>query len=139
MLLLLYPTLRISSNAPKPPTRPWPTFVRWIVFFAIGLYGGALQAGVGLFLIFALARAGYDLVTANAIKVVIIGALTLVAVPVFILRGQVEWLPAGFLVVGFTLGGILGARLAVAEGERIVRPVLAGAVLALAGRMLSLY
>jgi len=139
MLLLLYPTLRVSSGAPKRPTRPWPPCVRWIVFFAIGLYGGALQAGVGLFLIFAMARAGYDLVTANAIKVVIIGALTLVAVPVFIMRGQVEWWAAGFLVVGFGLGGILGARLAVAGGERIVRPVLAVAVLALAGRMLSLY
>ncbi len=36
-------------------------------------------------------------------------------------------------------GGALGSRIAVRGGERVIRPVLAAAVLALAGRMLGLY
>ena len=90
-------------------------------------------------LLLALSRAGYDLVLANSIKVVIVAALTLVAVPVFVAQGQVAWLPALVLALGFAGGGALGARLAVRGGERLIRPVLVLAVIALAGRMLGLY
>jgi uncharacterized membrane protein YfcA len=112
--------------------------VRFAVFFAIGLYGGALQAGVGIFLIFAMSRAGYDLVRANSIKVVVIAALTAVAVPVFVLSGQVDWIPALALTAGFAAGGFVGVRVAVEGGERVIRPVLVAAVVALAARMLGL-
>jgi uncharacterized membrane protein YfcA len=111
----------------------------FLIFFGIGLYGGAIQAGVGLFLIAALARSGLDLVRANAIKVLVIGVLTLVAVPVFIAHDQIDWPFASALVVGFALGGELGARAAIQGGERLIRPVLVASVLAMAGRMLSLY
>lgn len=140
MIALLFPMLRgarrKSADADAPPRSAW-----WngLIFFGIGVYGGALQAGVGLFLIAALARSGLDLVRANAIKVVIIGALTLVAVPVFIVQGQIDWPLAAALVVGFALGGELGARAAVLGGERLIRPVLVLAVVAMSGRMLGLY
>jgi hypothetical protein len=112
--------------------------VRTLVFFGIGLYGGAIQAGVGLFLVMALSRAGLDLVKANAVKVVVVGAFTLVAVPVFVFEGLVAWGPALWLTVGFFAGGAVGARLAVLGGERLIKPVLAIAVVVLAARMLGL-
>ncbi len=140
MVGLLFPILR--QAVPVDVTKPVEArskFWNWTLFFGIGIYGGAIQAGVGLFLIAALARSGLDLVRANAIKVLIIGALTLVAVPVFIAHDQVDWPLASALVVGFALGGELGARAAVRGGERLIRPVLVVSVLAMAGRMLSLY
>lgn len=140
MIALLYPMLRRSPKRDaidnESPRSRW---LNRLIFFGIGLYGGAIQAGVGLFLIAALARSGLDLVRANAIKVVLIGALTLVAVPVFIVHGQVDWAPATALVVGFALGGEVGARAAVLGGERLIRPVLVLAVVAMSGRMLGLY
>jgi len=140
MIALLYPMLRRApardGKADESPRSRW---AHSLIFFGIGLYGGAIQAGVGLFLIAALARSGLDLVRANAIKVVIIGALPLVAVHVFIAHGQVDWGPASALVVGFALGGELGARAAVVGGERLIRPVLVLAVVAMSGRMLGLY
>jgi hypothetical protein len=140
MIGLLYPMLRQArpargDDSRDPRSRLWNA----AIFFGIGLYGGAIQAGVGLFLIAALARSGLDLVRANAIKVVIIGALTLVAVPVFIAHDQVDWPLASALVVGFGLGGEIGARAAVKGGERLIRPVLVLSVIAMAGRMLNLY
>ncbi len=141
MLLLLVPLLR-ELTAPKrersgPPPRLGP---RWaVIFFGIGLYGGSFQAGVGIPLLFVLSAAGFDLVRANAIKVIVIAVLTLTAVPVFLLAGQIAWGPAAVLVVGYSAGAELGARLAVRGGERLIRPVLALAVIALAGRMLGLY
>lgn len=140
MLALLYPTLR-----PRRPrtdasvAKPWSRPATFLVFLAIGIYGGAIQAGVGLVLIFALVHAGYDLVRSNSIKVVVVGVLTAFALPVFIYKHQVDWLYGGLLAVGFAVGGIFGARWTVAGGERLVRPALALAVIALAGRMLSLY
>ena len=140
MIALLFPMLRSTpkknANAAESPRSRW---LNTLIFFGIGLYGGAIQAGVGLFLIAALARSGLDLVRANAIKVVIIGALTIVAVPVFVLHDQVSWGPASALVVGFALGGELGARAAVLGGEKLIRPVLVFAVVAMSGRMLGLY
>jgi uncharacterized membrane protein YfcA len=109
------------------------------VFFAIGVYGGAFQAGVGIALVFALAYAGFDLVRANSIKVVVNAALVGIAVPVFALQHQIDWTYAVILASGFLLGAEIGARAAVRGGERVIRPVLVVAVVALAGRMLGLY
>ena len=109
------------------------------IFFAIGFYGGSIQAGVGIFVIAALARSGLDLVRANAVKVILVGALTLVALPVFILHGQIDWPFALAMASGFALGGELGARAAARGGERLIKPVLVVSVLAMAGRMLGLY
>lgn len=140
MLLLLWPTLRggFRKTDPDAPPRAWSPAVRTGVFFGIGLYGGSIQAGVGLFLVMALARSGLDLVRANAIKVIVIGAFTLVAVPVFVYEGLVAWAPAIALTIGFFAGGEAGARLAVVGGEKLIKPVLAVAVVVLALRMLGL-
>jgi uncharacterized membrane protein YfcA len=140
MILLLIPMfLRKSPDQDAPPPTPHSKITNTLIFFGIGLYGGAIQAGVGIFLIAALARSGLDLVRANSIKVIIIGALTLVAVPVFIAHDQVDWPFASALVVGFGLGGEIGARAAVRGGERLIRPVLLVAVIAMSGKMLGLY
>jgi len=94
---------------------------------------------VGIPLLFALAAAGHDLVRANAIKVVVIFAVTAVSAPVFAWQGQIAWGPALALGAGFLVGGELGARIAVRGGERVIRPVLTASVLVLAGHMLGLY
>jgi hypothetical protein len=137
MLLLLVPTLRRTRS-----TLPGPGFGRAgsaLVFFGLGVYGGAIQAGVGIPLVFALVHAGHELVRANALKVAVIASLTATAIPVFALGGQIDWPPALVLGAGFAVGAELGVRLAVAGGERVIRPVLVAAVLGLAGRMLGLY
>lgn len=141
--VLMIPVLALSLLRPSSPSATghptWPRAVTVVVFFAIGVYGGAFQAGVGLLLLAALARSGVDLVLANHIKVITTLAFTVVAIPVFIVAGQVNWGLAIPLSLGFGLGGWLGARLTVAGGERLVRPVLVLAVVALSGRLLGLY
>jgi uncharacterized membrane protein YfcA len=139
--LLMVPLIILSVRKPKVQTdrAPWSRWVVVVVFFAIGVYGGAIQAGVGLVLLAALTRAGFDLVTANNIKVVVTFAVTLVALPVFIVQGQIEWVPALVLAAGFTVGGWLGAHVAVRGGERVIRVVMVVAALVLAGGLLGLY
>jgi uncharacterized membrane protein YfcA len=137
MLVLLVPTLRRARAS-----APGPGFGRVssaLVFFALGAYGGSFQAGLGIPLVFALVHAGHDLVRANAQKVAVNASLTAAAVPVFALQGQIAWLPALVLGAGFAAGAEIGVRLALARGERAIRPLLVAAVLGLAGRMLGLY
>jgi uncharacterized protein len=139
MLALLVPMMLGAPRARAGDRRRWSPAVSFLVFLGIGLYGGAFQAGVGILLVLALSYAGHDLVQANSIKVVVNAALTGVAVPVFVVRHQVAWGPALVLAAGFVAGGIVGVRLAVSGGERVIRPVLAASVVVLAGRMLGLY
>jgi uncharacterized membrane protein YfcA len=139
MLLLAIPMLRGYRTPSEVVARRWSPRTTAVVFFAVGVYGGAIQAGVGIFLIFALTRAGLDLVRASAAKMIVVAGLALVAVPVFVLEDRVAWLPAAFVSIGFALGAAAGARIAVRRGERVIRPVLGAAVLALAGHMLGLY
>ncbi len=80
-----------------------------------------------------------DLVTANAVKVLVTFGFTAIAIPIFIATGKIDWPAALVLAVGFIAGGAIGARVAIRGGEKLIRPVLAVAVVALAGRMLGLY
>jgi len=119
--------------------RPWPPALATLAFLAIGVYGGAIQAGVGILLLLVLVRAGHGLIEANSIKIVAVAAFTAVAVLVFLATAEVIWMPAIVLSLGTAAGADVGARLAVRGGERLVRPVLVVAVVALAGRMLGAY
>jgi uncharacterized membrane protein YfcA len=139
--LLMLPLLYLSIRKPKvdAEAEPWPLWVSSLVFLGVGFYAGAVQAGVGLIILLVLSRAGFDLVTANAMKTVVILCVTLMAVPVFILNDQVRWLPALVLSVGMGIGGYAGANIAIDGGERVIRPVLIVVVLVLASRMLGLW
>ncbi len=139
--LLMVPLIILAVRKPKAREggRSWSPRLTAVVFFGIGIYGGAVQAGVGLVLLAALTRAGFDLVTANNVKVVVNVVLTIVALPVFVVQGDVSWGPALVLAVGFTAGGWLGANVAVKGGERFIRAVMVVAALALAANLLGFY
>lgn len=139
MLIDLIPMLRPPKPGGADATHPWPPWVLFAVFAAIGLYGGAIQAGVGLLMVGALNHTGYGLVQANSIKVTTNVVLTTFAIPVFLWHGQISWPHAAVLAIGFAAGGELGARIAVRGGDRVIRPVMVLAIVALAGRMLGLY
>jgi uncharacterized membrane protein YfcA len=140
MLLLLLPALRTPTSAALESERAaMSPMTSAFTFFTIGLYGGSFQAGVGIFLVLALAQAGHGLVVANSIKAVAVAAFTAVAVAIFVFEGQVVWMPALVLSAATALGAAVGVRVAVRGGDRVIRPVIALAVVAMAGRMLRLY
>lgn len=138
-LLIPIIILTIFKPKPNPDAEPWSVSVTAVVFLGIGMYGGAFQAGVGLVMLAALTRAGFDLVTANSVKVLVNLIVTVIALPVFVLQGNVVWAPALVLAAGFLGGGWLGAKLAVQGGERMVRVFMIGAALFLAGRLIGLW
>lgn len=102
-----------------------------VIFFFIGVYGGFIQAGVGFFLLAALVLgAGIGLTKANALKVVIVAIFTGVALVVFILSGQVNYLMGLILAAGQGVGALIASRVAVSWGPKVVRIILLMAVMA---------
>lgn len=92
---------------------------------ATGLYGGFIQAGIGFLLLATLVGAlRYDLVAANAIKMVVVAALTVVALAIFIADDLVAWGPGLVLASGSVLGGYLGARFAMRTDQRVLRWII---------------
>ena len=96
-----------------------------ILFFVIGIYGGFLHMGVGYALLAGIVLgAGYDLVKANAIKVLIILIWTPVTLLVFIFNDQVNFAYGLILSVGNFLGALIASRMAVKKGASFVRWVI---------------
>jgi len=70
-LILLKPERWIKPQGSEAKAKP--SFINIIVFLGIGFYGGFIQAGVGFFMLAGLVlSAGFDLLKANAIKVLIV-------------------------------------------------------------------
>ncbi len=119
---------------------PLPYWIRAIIFFVIGIYGGFIQAGVGVFLLSGLVLgAGYDLVKANAVKVLIILIYTAFALSVFILNDQVNYSYGLILAAGNMTGAFLGARVAVKWGPKFVRYLLLATIIIASAKMLGLF
>jgi uncharacterized protein len=126
---LLAPGRRDPQGAPE--RSPWsPGLV--VAFFAIGVYGGFVQAGVGFLLIAATTWAGLDLVRGSAVKVLAILVFTIVSLAIFTAQGQIDW-PAGLVLgAGSVVGGQLGVHLTVLKGHRWVKAVVTAAVIVFA-------
>ena len=139
MIPLLVLSLWPRSKVTEEPAQAWAPWVTYAAFFGLGIYGGAVQAGIGIILLLVLSRTGFDLVTANGIKTLVILVITTIAVPVFVINGQVRWIQALVLSVGTGTGGFVGANVAVKGGERLIKPVLVVVVLVLASRMIGLW
>lgn len=137
IMLLALPVILWNPKPPSGQARGLPVALQQVIYFAIGFYGGAIQAGIGIPLLLALVVAGgFDLVRANSVKVVLIAALTAVALVAFVYEGKVMWVHGGVLALGSGIGGYAASRFGARVGERLIRPVLTLAVVALAARLL---
>jgi uncharacterized membrane protein YfcA len=106
------------------------SFGQMVLFFLIGVYGGFLHMGVGYALLAGIVLgAGYDLVKANAIKVLIILLWSPVILLVFIFYGQVNYLYGLVLSIGNVAGALIASRLAVKKGAAFVRWVIIAVIL----------
>jgi hypothetical protein len=116
--LLLVMFLIILVN-PKRWIRETDTDFRislWVsipLFLLLGVLGGFIQMGFGLFALFILVLLSrYNVIEANAIKVAIIAIYTLVILLIFHFQGLVNWRIGLLFAIGQGSGGYLAAHIA---------------------------
>lgn len=117
VLLISNPKRLTKKTTPKERSPA----VMFGIFFAIGIYVGFIQAGMGILLLLAMSllKTG-DLVASNAVKNLIGFIVTLVATAMFVIYGLVQWLPGLTMAAGNVVGGVVGAKLAIAKGNRLI-------------------
>ena len=101
-------------------------------FFAVGLYGGFVQAGIGFLLAAVATWAGLDLVRGNALKVLVVLLLTPISLAIFAWSGRVDWLVGLPLAAGHLLGALAGVRWTVLKGHVWIKRFLTATVIAFA-------
>ena len=133
VLMLVKP----SVVAPPAGTQPFTLKERPLAaigLFIAGFYGGFVQAGVGFIIIAAVAGGlCYDLVRTNALKMAITAALTVIALGVFVLRGQVLWIPGLIMAVGTVVGAMVSVQFAIKVPQSVLKWVLFVMVLVACG------
>ena len=127
-LFTLLAPRRLLDDPPPPPRG---ALARALFGALTVLYGGFLQAGIGLVSVYYLRFVcGYDLVRATALKVVIIAGLTLPSLLTFVYYGEVRWAVGLTLALGGAVGAQVGVRLSLsARGARVIRAALPVAAL----------
>lgn len=116
-----------------------PTIIQLLLFFIIGLYGGFIHIGVGIFMLSVLVlNAGYDLVKANAIKVMIVFLYSPFALAVFIMNDQVHYGMGLIAAIGNVFGGIVGSKMAISWGSNFVRWVLMVVIIVFSAYLLNI-
>lgn len=116
------------------------TPIQLLLFFITGVYGGFIHIGVGIFLLSLLVlNAGYDLVKANALKVMVVFLYSPFALLVFIMNDQVHYSMGLISAIGNIAGGIVGSSLAIKKGTGFVKWILVAVIILFSAHLLGLY
>lgn len=123
VFLIFKPSVWIRGKAPdaKALSPIWQT----IIFFFIGIYGGFIQGGVGMFLLAGLVLGvGMDLLRANAAKVLIVLIYTPVTMFIFLWNGMIDWKAGLVLAIGSMVGAFFASKYAKRFGAGFIRYLL---------------
>ena len=116
-----------------------PRFPKWMIitggFFAIGVYSGFVQAGVGFLILAVTTMVGLDLVKGNAVKVLVLLASMIISLTIFAAQDQVNWLLGVVLGIGNSIGGLIGVRLTVLKGHAWIKNIVTVTVILFAFKL----
>jgi uncharacterized membrane protein YfcA len=134
LILMLFVVVIRPKRWIHPPTDR-PVTSLWLmvpVFFLLGIYGGFIQMGMGIFfLAFTVLVGRMTLVRANALKLICVGAYTVIVLIFFAYYGMVDWKAGGLLAIGQVIGGWICSRFAATHplANVVAHRVLVGVVI----------
>lgn len=133
IITLMFPKAGIVKHAKN---HKWKKWLAWPVMFAVGFYGGFIQAGVGFVIMSTLLHLyGMDLIKINMHKVFIVMVFTVPAVIFFIATDNVNWFAAIALSIGMMGGTWIAVKMSLKKGEKLVRMVLGVSLLIIAAKL----
>ena len=133
IITLMFPKAELVEHAKN---HKWKNWLSWPVMFAVGFYGGFIQAGVGFVIMSVLLHLyNMDLIKINMHKVFIVMVFTVPAVIMFIWTDNVDWFAAIALSIGMMFGTWFAVRMALKKGEKLVRIMLGVSLLIIAVKL----
>ncbi|MBI1317285.1 TSUP family transporter [bacterium] len=145
LMLVLFPTLFISSkvwNRETDPSGPRKGVGLWLGFFAMGVYAGFLQMGIGLFmLVFFVLYSRYSLVESNILKLVMALVFTIPPFLIFAFDPRLNWTVGMALAAGQALGAWIGVRylIRLSWAKELIRWTLAVVLIVSALRLFGVF
>ena len=126
----------MNPNFERPQLSPWhvPTLLSGL---ACGLYDGAFGPGAGTFMFLSLAIfVRLPIFSALAISKLANTFSAGISLVSYASAGYVHWRLGAIMASGMLLGSLLGSNLNLRHADRVLRPILAVAVLLLLSRLL---
>jgi uncharacterized membrane protein YfcA len=134
---MFFPSQKIGPATSAEGKKTWQIYP---VMVGIGFYGGFIQVGVGFMFMAALYHIlKMDLVYVNMHKVFIVLVYMIPTLYIFLYHGKVDWLIGLCLAVGNSFGAWWGAHFVVKGGEKIIRYILAVAILIMSIKLLGFF
>lgn len=111
-------------------------YISCLFFFFIGIYGGFINAGIGIVIMFFLTRYNrLSLIKTNAAKVALVGIYTVGALALFAYNNKVNWSMGLWLSFGTIFGAWFTSRYSVRKGEKVIKFSLLFMVVAMAVKL----
>lgn len=113
LIVLLFVILLKPKRWLQPETfnNHWPKWLMYLIYIALGFYGGFIQMGMGIFFLAVMVLlSNYNLTVSNALKMVIVGSYTILVLLVFQFHGLVDWKMGGIVAIGQASGGWITAN-----------------------------
>ena len=130
--------LRQNKLEIKLPERLNGKYLFWSIlgFFIIGIYGGFINAGIGIVIMLFLNRFNYmSLVKTNATKVVVVFIYSAVALIIFSFNDAVDWKTGLVMAFGTSFGGWFASRWSVKKGDQFIRYIMLSTVFIMAFKL----
>jgi len=120
-LLILIKSKNLNLKLPERLTGKYLIY-SIIIFFFIGIYGGFINAGVGIVIMLFLNRVNHlSLIKTNATKVVIVFIYSTIALVLFAVNDSVNWKLGILMAIGTSFGAWWASRWSVKKGDRVIR------------------
>jgi uncharacterized membrane protein YfcA len=93
--------------------RNMPLYMTIPIYLALGLYGGFIQMGMGVFfLAVTVLIMGYNLIESNAVKNLVVFIYHIVVIAIFHWQGLIDWYVGSIIGIGQMTGGYVAAQFA---------------------------
>ena len=113
MLVVLTVNPKRWLRESDPSTRNNRSIGSLLAYFAIGIYGGFIQAGVGIFLLLTLVMVSkYSLKEANGVKLLVVLGFAIPTLVVFVLNNQVHFAYGLAMAIFQSIGAVVGVQCA---------------------------
>jgi uncharacterized protein len=127
LLFVLQPQIARWTGIGQAHAQPHAGAIAGIVVFQffVAIYGGYFGAGIGILMLSALGLMGLaDIHVMNGLKNCLAFSINIMAVIVFLTRGQIDWSLALPMIGCSIVGGFMGATLAQKIDRQVIRRMI---------------